>query len=118
MKKTFIFLILFSLVTGLFACSQNPPPVSEEEKQKAISLAKSVYEAIKKNPASMAQAGVKWEDGFCLANVLMDDWVADLVHNPRQPVDDDPKNQCSYYREGKAHHFVELDLDGNVVRVM
>lgn len=117
MKKIFLILFIILSFSILSACNQAPP-VNEDEKQKAISLAQQVYEAIKKNPSTMAQAGVKWEDGFCLANVLMKDWVADLVHNPRQPVDDDPKNQCSYYNTGEAHHFVELDLDGNLVRAM
>lgn len=55
--------------------------------------------------------------GPCLSNDLMPGWVADLVHNPRSRTDDLPQNQCRAYLEGKASHFVELDLDGNVVRV-
>jgi hypothetical protein len=54
--------------------------------------------------------------GPCLSNNLIPDWVADIAHNPRQAVDDLPANQCSAYREGQAHHFVELDLDGNLIR--
>ena len=46
----------------------------------------------------------------------MDGWVADIVHTPRQAVDDLPENQCQAYRAGKAFRLVELDLDGNVIR--
>jgi hypothetical protein len=43
-------------------------------------------------------------------------WVADMAHDPRQDVDDDPENQCAAYREGKADHFVELDPEGEFIR--
>ena len=36
------------------------------------------------------------------------DWVCDVVHNPRIAIDDFPENQCRKFREGKAHHFVEV----------
>ena len=35
---------------------------------------------------------------------------------PRLPLDDDPANQCRRYRDGEAHHFVELDENGNLLR--
>ncbi len=55
-------------------------------------------------------------DGPCLSNRIVDDWVADIVHSPRIPTDDQPENQCANYRNGTAHHFVELDLEGNIIR--
>ena len=55
--------------------------------------------------------------GPCLSNALRPGWVADLVHNPRAPNDDLPQNQCASYIEGSAKHFVELDLEGRLVRV-
>ena len=54
--------------------------------------------------------------GPCLSNNVIPDWVADIAHSPRQEVDDKPENQCSAYREGTAHHFVELDAEGNLIR--
>lgn len=57
-----------------------------------------------------------FSSGPCLSNALMPGWVLDIVHNPRQPVDDLAENQCSAYREGKAEHFVELDTEGNLIR--
>ncbi|EKD91254.1 MAG: hypothetical protein ACD_30C00035G0003 [uncultured bacterium] len=56
-------------------------------------------------------------NGPCLTNDLMTGWVVDLVHNPRQPIDNNEQYQCQAYREGRATHFVELDLNGEVVRV-
>lgn len=61
--------------------------------------------------------GIDFTDGPCLTNDLLDDWVVDLVHNPRIKSDDLVQNQCPAFLEGRASHFVELDLEGNVVRV-
>jgi hypothetical protein len=62
--------------------------------------------------------GVDLARGPCIAERLpgLPDWVADVAHDPRQPVDDDPANQCSRYRAQKAHHFVELDPSGKLIR--
>lgn len=65
-------------------------------------------------------------NGPCLANEvnrvkggwLVEKWVCDVAHNPRQAVDDLPENQCSAYREGKARHFVEVDETCNLIRVV
>lgn len=67
---------------------------------------------------SLRQAlGENFESGPCLSNALMPNWVADIVHSPRVPLDDLPENQCSTYLDGMAEHFVELDIDGNFVRL-
>lgn len=63
-----------------------------------------------------ANQGVDFSSGPCLGTVG-DDWAVDVVHVPRSPVDDQPDNQCAAYRRGQVHHFVELDVNGNVVRV-
>ena len=31
-------------------------------------------------------------------------------------IDDDPANQCRRFRDGEAHHFVELTPEGEVIR--
>lgn len=77
-------------------------------KEVAIKKAKEAYALQKK-------AGVDFSDGPCLSNNLMKDWVADIAHNPRTSVDNQPQNQCSAYREGRAEHYVELDPDGNYI---
>lgn len=61
-------------------------------------------------------AGEDLSSGPCLSNKVVPDWVADIAHSPRQDIDNLPANQCSAYREGTAHHFVELDPDGNLIR--
>ena len=62
--------------------------------------------------------GMDLTDGPCIAEQLPDlpDWVADVAHDPRTDVDDEAENQCDRYREGEAHHFVELTPDGELIR--
>ena len=80
----------------------------EDERDRAIAAAEAAYQEAR-------AAGVELEDGPCLG-VVLDNWVADVAHEPRQEVDDRPENQCEAYRSGEAEHFVELDPDGNLIR--
>ncbi len=77
---------------------------------RAVNTALMVYESQKKLKKDLS-------DGPCLSNDLLEDWVADLVHNPRIPEDDLAENQCAALLDGTSTHYVELDLEGNVVRV-
>ncbi len=54
--------------------------------------------------------------GPCIADTVYYDWVVDIVHNPRTAVDDLAANQCASYNSGLRTHYVELDLDGKLVR--
>lgn len=65
---------------------------------------------------SLLAQGEDLTNGPCLSDNLTTGWVADLVHNPRLDVDNKPENQCPSYVNGRAAHFVELDLQGNFVR--
>lgn len=76
----------------------------------AVAQALALYSAKKKG-------GIDFSDGPCLTNDLLPNWVVDLVHRPRQPIDDLAENQCQAYLEGRAKHFVELDLEGSLVRI-
>ena len=58
--------------------------------------------------------------GPCIGNLLPNlgaDWVVDIAHDPRKPIDEEPRNQCPKSRNGRAQHFVELDPSGKVIRV-
>ena len=95
-------------VIGLAACGGG---ASGSEKDQAVSAAKAAFADAKK-------AGIDLSAGPCIAERLpgLADWVADVAHDPRQAVDDDPANQCRRSREGQAGHFVELDPAGNLIR--
>lgn len=87
------------------------PTATELDRARAIQLARQLYE-------QQQRAGVDFRDGPCLSEEIIPDWCVDLVHDPRQPVDDRPENQCRSYLDGRVHHIVELDLDGNLVRAI
>lgn len=61
--------------------------------------------------------GKDLSSGPCLAENYVEDWVCDVAHWPRQQVDNLPENQCPTFREGKTHHFVEVDENCKVIRV-
>jgi hypothetical protein len=79
-----------------------------EADPETVRLAKQAYERAKARGVDMAR-------GPCLG-IIKPGWVADVAHDPRQDIDDEPENQCAAYREGEADHFVELDPDGNFIR--
>lgn len=60
--------------------------------------------------------GMDLSRGPCLG-VIGPGWVADISHDPRQAVDDEPANQCAEFRSGTATHFVELTPNGTLIRV-
>jgi len=75
---------------------------------KTIQLAQDAY-------ARAKQEGVDMSRGPCLG-VIEPGWVADVAHDPRQDVDDEPENQCEAYGSGDADHFVELTPEGEFIR--
>lgn len=106
-KKWFLILILVIFVLGGFGCVKK---VSQNVKEEAIAKAKELFEQKKTQ-------GLDMSAGPCLSNEIIPGWVVDVAHSPRQAIDDQPENQCSAFREGKAQHFVELDLEGNLIKV-
>lgn len=124
MKKPFICLPLFlAMSLGIFVLtgcgqkdttSRNVNNTPEAVKQlsaaeQAAAKAQEIYNELKNK-------GTDFSNGPCLAENLMTDWVADIAHKPRQAVDNLPRNQCQSYRNGQAHHFVELDPNGAFIR--
>lgn len=114
MPKAFLFslaltVILLAAYLTLAVNTRDSKP-SQIEQETATNQAKLLYKHTKEKDQDLS-------NGPCLSNALMPGWVLDIAHNPRSAVDDLPQNQCSAYLEGSARHFVELDLDGNVIRV-
>ena len=112
LKKTvLISIISLTLVLGGCGWWGGEEGVGEDVetvKEAAIEKAKELYTQKK-------AAGENFGDGPCLG-VIMNDWVADIAHSPRLPIDNRPENQCPEYRAGEVHHFVELDPEGNLIR--
>ncbi|VVB54124.1 Uncharacterised protein [uncultured archaeon] len=59
-------------------------------------------------------------NGPCILDPIEEypDWVCDVAHNPRQPVDNLPENQCNAYSEGTAHRFIEVTPDCALIRTV
>lgn len=104
--------ILAAIALGLAAAGcGGGDDVSHDERSRAIGAAQQAYQ-------QAVTRGDDLETGPCIAETLPDlaDWVADIAHDPREDVDDDPANQCERYRQGDASHFVELNPDGELIR--
>jgi hypothetical protein len=80
-------------------------------REEAIRKAKELFEQKRRE-------GMDFSRGPCLSEEIVPDWCVDVAHSPREPIDNDPSNQCRSYREGRVHHFVELDPNGNVIRAV
>ncbi|MBZ0271537.1 hypothetical protein K8I61_05845 [bacterium] len=60
------------------------------------------------------QSGFDLSDGPCLAEKIVENWVCDVVHDPREPVDDVLENQCVQFGV-VAEHRVEVTPDCELV---
>jgi hypothetical protein len=85
--------------------------MDETEKERAIKAAKDLYQ-------QKTSEGLDLSSGPCISQEIIPDWCVDIVHVPRQAIDNEPTNQCELYRTGQVHHFVELDQEGNLVRAV
>lgn len=114
MSKNFLFilaLLIIVITAGVVIVANNlerKPP--RDEIELAVNFAQRLYQEKKMRREDLSS-------GPCLSNALRPEWVADLVHSPREGMDDLVENQCAAYAEGSAKHFVELDLDGKLVKV-
>ena len=78
------------------------------EQQEAINCSLNLYQE-KKNEGMVFSSQ-------CLG--VCGNHAVDIVHVPRNEEDNLQENQCLDYREGIVNKFIELDKDGNVVRVV
>ena len=107
-----VFIAAFlALGTVLAGCGSSGSQVNPSGSERAVDEAQDAFRQAQ-------AAGQDLSSGPCIAETLpgLPDWVADIAHDPRQPVDDVPANECARYRSGEAHHFVELAPDGRLIR--
>jgi hypothetical protein len=55
------------------------------------------------------------KDSQCLG--VCGNYVVDIVHVPRSAEDDLAENQCEDYMNGFVKYFIELDKDGEIVKI-
>ncbi len=92
MKKIILFLVL--AIVFVSACS-----FSEEEVIKQCVYLCQKYEGNLSNGPCLSDGNNEWN---------YNDWVCDVVHVPRNDIDNLEENQCSEFRNGNANHFVEV----------
>ena len=83
------------VVTGKQAIETGQAATESLAKSKCIELFKQKY-----------QAGEDMSSGPCLSGEIVEDWACDIVHDPREDVDDLPANQCQTYIDGEVSHYV------------
>jgi hypothetical protein len=105
----YLSLVALLAVVVLPGCGGGSP--GQDTRDRAVNEAMQAYQEAKQN-------GTEFARGPCIAEQLpgLANWVADVAHDPREAVDDQPANQCQRFRNGQAHHFVELDTSGNLIR--
>jgi hypothetical protein len=105
MRRAAIAVVLAAFIAGCGGGSDS----EQGQKDKAIAAANFLF---------AGQAKRDLSSGPCLSEGLpgLSDWVVDVAHDPRQPADDEPANQCQSFRAGETHHFVELTPDGQLIR--
>lgn len=115
-KSALLILVLLVILTAAFltiirnATPDVYKPGIWNEADQAVNQAQHIYNQER-------DRGVDFSSGPCLSNALIPGWVLDIAHSPRQPRDDLGENQCQSYIEGQAKHFVEMDTEGNLIRV-
>lgn len=109
-----IVLVLFALISMLLVsgCTGNRDQTPKERAQQRC-IEECQLEVSK---------GTYLEDGPCISDINprwnVGDWVCDVAHDPRQDIDNVPKNQCAEFREGEASHFVEVTPDCQLIRAV
>ncbi|HEX5167287.1 MAG TPA: hypothetical protein VFV93_17905 [Thermomicrobiales bacterium] len=107
LTRTTVLLLLLILTAAQTGCISDDQ--DSDNRDQAINEAQRAY-------AAKLAEGTDFSSGPCIAEEVIDDWSVDIAHDPRQAIDDDPANQCTAYRNGTTHHFVELDPEGNLIR--
>jgi len=110
------------LIIFICGCTFLQQPTEENETpqtETAISTCKDLCEAALKSGQYLesgpciSDAKQNWEPNWDVNN-----WVCDIAHYPRQPIDSLQENQCQGFKEGKAQHFVELYPNCTLIRAV
>jgi hypothetical protein len=104
------FFVAGFLVVSVAGCAEQGGQESPSDRDRAVDQAQAAYRQVATRP--------DLGSGPCISESLpgLPDWVADIAHDPRLPVDDEQANQCQRYRGGEAQHFVELSPQGELIR--
>ena len=82
-------------------------PVYVKWQQEAINCSMSLYEEKKSEGMDFSSQ--------CLGTC--GNYAIDIAHVPRLEEDNLEENQCQDFREGKVTRFIELDEEGEIIRI-
>jgi hypothetical protein len=99
--------IVIAVVSG--CVQQSAQDVSEQAKTKCIETCMTISSDLTNRSPCLSDGNPEWN---------ISDWVCDVAHSPRRAIDDLPENQCAEFRDGKAHHFVEISPQCEFIRAM
>jgi hypothetical protein len=94
---------------GVYIKHGNPGNTPEKvtKQQDAINCALALYSSKKESILEF--------NSECLG--VCNEYSVDIVNVPRNTDDNLVENQCNEYKDGITKNFIELDKDGNIVRV-
>jgi hypothetical protein len=94
---------------GIYVKHGNPSSIPKEvrEQRKIINCANNLFNESKGKINFQSQ---------CLGKC--DNYSIDIVNNPRTNEDNLIENQCEDYRNKITNHFLELDKNGNLIRIV
>jgi hypothetical protein len=95
---------------GIWTKHGNPAETPAEviEQQQIIACVTDIYSQFKRNGMNFSSQ--------CLGQC--GDYSIDIVHTPRTAEDNLEENQCAEYITGTTSHFIEIDKDGKIVRII
>lgn len=64
----------------------------------------------------LKSAGADFSAGPCLSNNIIEGWVCDVAHSPRQDIDNLKSNMCEAFVNGTAKRFIEVDKNCNLIK--
>ena len=91
---------------GVYVMHGNPSEIPNyvKEQQEAITCALNKFDNFAEEISSQ-----------CLGTC--GDYAIDIVHVPREDEDNLVENQCEDYGSGKVQYFIELNGNGEIVRI-
>ena len=92
--------------------SESNTPSEVKEQQEIINQAKELYN---KNKSQGMDFSSQCLGTISVNNIL---YVVDIVHVPRTQEDNIQENQCEDFIIGRVQHFIKLDKEENVVRIV
>lgn len=92
---------------GVWVKHGNPSNISEQvlQQQEAINCALDKFNNFTEEINSQ-----------CLG--VCGDYAVDIVYVPRTAEDNLAENQCEEYRNGNVNHFIELNKNGDIVKIV